>query len=159
MRLFQHCQLRNLKLSPQIRRLIATHWEDIDRPFRYAKTNRLIFQSILEKKGEVARILRLMHRAGLLGRYLPEFGALDCLVQHEFFHRYTADEHTLVCIEKLDQLIDTEDPKLQEYREIFQKLISSLKVTVPSFINYLKAVMICRVLKRNYPMPMTGGAL
>ena len=110
MRLFQHCQVRNLKLSPQIRRLIANHWEDIDRPFRYSKTNRQIFQAILERKGEVARILRLMHRIGFLGRYLPEFGALDCLVQHEFFHRYTADEHTLRCIDQLDQLVVGNQP-------------------------------------------------
>ncbi|RYD17888.1 MAG: hypothetical protein EOP88_24515, partial [Verrucomicrobiaceae bacterium] len=89
MRLFQHCQLRSLTLSPPLRRLVAAHWENIDKPFRYSKTNRLIFQSILERKGEVAHILRLMHRIGVLGRYLPEFGALDCLVQHEFFHRYT----------------------------------------------------------------------
>ncbi|MEY4570635.1 MAG: [protein-PII] uridylyltransferase, partial [Verrucomicrobiota bacterium] len=105
MRLFQHCQVRDLELSPQIRRLIASHWEDIDRPFRYSKTNREVFQAILERKGDVARTLRLMHRIGFLGRYLPEFGALDCLVQHEFFHRYTADEHTLRCVEQLDQLI------------------------------------------------------
>ncbi len=119
MRLFQHCQLRNLKLSPQIRRLIAAHWEDIDRPFRYSKTNRQIFQGILERKGEVARILRLMHRVGVLGRYLPEFGALDCLVQHEFFHRYTADEHTLRCVDQLDQLIAETDPRREIYRRLF----------------------------------------
>jgi [protein-PII] uridylyltransferase len=122
MRLFQHCQVRNLKLSPQIRRLIANHWADIDRPFRYAKTNRLIFQAILERKGEVARILRLMHRIGFLGRYLPEFGALDCLVQHEFFHRYTADEHTLRCIECLDQLVSDTNPRNEIYRRLFHEI-------------------------------------
>ncbi|MEO5914251.1 MAG: [protein-PII] uridylyltransferase [Luteolibacter sp.] len=119
MRLFQHCQLRNLKLSPQMRRLIAAHWEDIDRPFRYSKTNRQVFQGILERKGEVARTLRLMHRVGFLGRYLPEFGALDCLVQHEFFHRYTADEHTLRCVDQLDQLIAETDPRREIYRRLF----------------------------------------
>jgi len=122
MRLFQHCQLRNLKLSPQIRRLVALHWEDIDRPFRYSKTNRLIFQGILERKGEVARILRLMHRVGVLGRYLPEFGALDCLVQHEFFHRYTADEHTLRCVDQLDQLITETEPRREIYRRLFLEI-------------------------------------
>lgn len=122
MRLFQHCQLRNLKLSPEIRRLIASHWDDIDRPFRYAKTNRLIFQAILERKGEVARILRLMHRIGFLGRYLPEFGALDCLVQHEFFHRYTADEHTLRCVDQLDQLVADTTPRHEIYRRLFHEI-------------------------------------
>lgn len=121
-RLFQHCQLRNLKLSPQLRRLIAQHWDDIDRPFRYAKSHRQIFQAILERKGDVARTLRLMHRIGFLGRYLPEFGALDCLVQHEFFHRYTADEHTLRCIEELDKLIAEENPRRKIYRRLFHEI-------------------------------------
>jgi [protein-PII] uridylyltransferase len=122
MRLFQHCQVRNLELSPQIRRLIANHWGDIDRPFRYSKTNRQIFQAILERKGDAARILRLMHRIGFLGRYLPEFGALDCLVQHEFFHRYTADEHTLRCVEQLDQLFAESNPQREIYRRLFMEI-------------------------------------
>lgn len=123
MRLFQHTQLRNLRLSPQMRRLIASHWSDIDRPFRYLKANRETFQAILERKGEAARTLRQMHRIGFLGRYLPEFGALDCLVQHEFFHRYTADEHTLRCIDELDKLIDNTDPSRDIFRRLFHQIV------------------------------------
>lgn len=122
MRMFQHCQVRGLELSPPIRKLVRTHWEDIDRPFRYAKANRDTFQAILERKGDVARSLRLMHRVGFLGRYLPEFGALDCLVQHEFFHRYTADEHTLRCVEEMDALIGTENPRLSSYRRMLHEI-------------------------------------
>jgi [protein-PII] uridylyltransferase len=123
MRLFQHCQLRGLRLSPPMRRLVAAHWEDIDRPFRYSKANRQTFQAILERKGDVARTLRQMHRIGFLGRYLPEFGALDCLVQHEFFHRYTADEHTLRCIEQLDQLVENDNPQRAIYRRLFHEIV------------------------------------
>ncbi len=118
MRLFQHCQLRNLELSPPMRKLVKANRERIDRPFRYAKANRDTFQAILERKGDVARTLRNMHRVDFLGAYLPEFGALDCLVQHEFFHRYTADEHTLRCIDQLDALLASNEPKLGFYRRL-----------------------------------------
>ncbi len=122
MRLFQHAQQRKLELSPELRQLVRRRLRCVDRTFQYARANRIVFTSILSRKGEVGRILRMMHEVDFLGRFIPEFGGLTCLVQHEFFHRYTADEHTLKCIDQLDQLIDTEDPKLRRYRALFQKL-------------------------------------
>ncbi len=121
-RSFLHVAQRGLRLSPQLRQQIKRHWHLIDRTFRYRKSVRETFEAILMRKGDVARVLRSMHRAGFLGRYLPEFGALDCLVQHEFFHRYTADEHTLACIDQLDALSDSDDPGQVIYQEIFHKM-------------------------------------
>ena len=119
LRLFLHCQKHELRPSPPLRKLIKANWNKIDKGFCYSKDNRQTFQTILEKKGQVARTLRLMHRTGVLGRYFPEFGALECLVQHEFFHRYTADEHTLRCIDQLDALITSDDPAKDRFRTIF----------------------------------------
>jgi [protein-PII] uridylyltransferase len=116
--LFLHCQKHHLRPSPPLRKLIKANWHRIDKSFNYNQENRRTFRTILEKKGQVARTLRLMHRCGVLGRYFPEFGALECLVQHEFFHRYTADEHTLRCIDQLDALIESDDPALARYRQI-----------------------------------------
>lgn len=122
MRAFQHAQIRNLELSPQLRDLINRRLKLVDRTFQYARATREAFLAILSRKGEVGRILRAMHDLSFLGRYLPEFGALTCLVQHEFFHRYTADEHTLVCVDKLDAVLFSRDEKLAGYRSLFQKL-------------------------------------
>lgn len=123
MRLFQQCQLRNLKLSPQMRKLVKASWPEITPEFCRDKANRETFRAILERKGSVASTLRRMHRVGFLARWMPEFGALDCLVQHEFFHRYTADEHTLRCIEQLDALIEDERPQ----REIYRRLLTEME--------------------------------
>jgi [protein-PII] uridylyltransferase len=122
MRVFQHAQQRHLRLSPELQQLIQRRLPLVGRTFQYSRAARETFQAILSRKGEVAPVLRMMHRVDFLGRYIPEFGDLTCLVQHEFFHRYTADEHTLVCIGKLDSLIDTPNPKLKDYRILFQKL-------------------------------------
>ncbi len=119
---FHHAQVRKLNFSPELRDLIRRRSRLIDRTFQYASIGRKIFLSILSHKGEVGRILRLMHDVDVLGRYIPEFGSLTCLVQHEFFHRYTADEHTLVCIEKLDSVLLAEEKRFAGYRSLFQKL-------------------------------------
>lgn len=126
MRLFQHCQIRGLELSPQARKYIHIAAKKIDRSFRYNIKNRETFRAILERKGEVAHILRMMHRTKVLDRYLPEFGAMDCLVQHEFFHRYTADEHTLRCIDQLDSLTDPPKenaPNRKLYRQLLHNIL------------------------------------
>lgn len=122
LRVFQLAQEHELDLSPELEDLLNRSLGLITRTYQYGKAPREIFLSILSRKGRVGRILRLMHRVDVLGRYIPEFGQLTCLVQHEFFHRYTADEHTLVCIDKLDALISTDDPKFMGYRKLFEQL-------------------------------------
>jgi [protein-PII] uridylyltransferase len=122
MRVFEHAQTRGLPLSSELQQLIRRRVRLVNRTFQYARLARESFTAILSRKGQVARILRAMHEVDLLGAYMPEFGDLTCLVQHEFFHRYSADEHTLVCIEKLDALLDPANTQFAEYRKLFEKV-------------------------------------
>lgn len=122
LRAFHHAQVRQLEFSGELRDIIRRKLPLIGRTFQYARASRETFLAILSRKGEVGPTLREMHDLGVLGRYIPEFGALTCLVQHEFYHRYTADEHTLVCVEKLDGILFTEEERFRGYRELFQKL-------------------------------------
>lgn len=122
MRVFHIAQEHDLDFSPELEELLARTPQLVTRSFREGPAERAMFRAMLSRKGRAARILRMMHRVDFLGRYIPEFAPLTCLVQHEYFHRYTADEHTLVCIDKLDALMETENPKLTAYRALFEKL-------------------------------------
>ncbi len=122
MRLFVHTQQRHLRLSPELFQLVQKSFPLVNQTFRYSKAVRDSFSAILSRKGDVARVLRQMHRVGFLGRWMPEFGALDCLVQHEFFHRYTADEHTLRTIDRLDELAGEPHESLGFFQKLFHDM-------------------------------------
>ncbi len=122
MRVFLHAQQRRLALHPDLAQLIRNQLSLVDRDFLNDEQVAETFLTILERRGEVAPILRAMHEVNLLGKYIPEFGRLTCLVQHEFYHQYAADEHTLVCLEQLDRVWEAKDDPYKNYAPLFQSL-------------------------------------
>jgi len=122
MRVFLHAQQRRLRLHPDLAQLVRNSLSLVDRDFLNGEHVRETFLTILERRGEVAPVLRAMHEVNLLGKYVPEFGRLTCLVQHEFYHQYAADEHTLVCIEQLDKIWEASEPLHKNYSPLFLSL-------------------------------------
>ena len=66
-----------------------------------------------------------MHETGLLGRLLPEFGRLTCQVQHDLYHRYTTDEHTLLALGVLDQIASEKVSKHGPYQKILNEVFDA----------------------------------
>jgi [protein-PII] uridylyltransferase len=63
-----------------------------------------------------------MHDNGFLGKYMPEFARITCMVQHDLYHRYTIDEHTLRTIETLDELANSRSRTLERYRQVYEAI-------------------------------------
>jgi [protein-PII] uridylyltransferase len=120
LRVFVIAQQRHAEIGPELSIRISRRLSIINRSFIYHKKTREMLRTIFSRKGEVGAICRLMHEHGVLGRLFPEFRPLTCLVQHEFFHRYTADEHTLVCLESIDKIIDAKSPPYNKYQPMLQ---------------------------------------
>ena len=60
-----------------------------------------------------------MHEIGFLTRFMPEFGHISLLIQHDLYHHYTVDEHTLKAVEALDELYASQDKQRAHLRSIF----------------------------------------
>src|SRR5512140_3181200 len=102
MEAFAAAQAEGLSLSDELKNAIRAKLHRVDRPFRESRGAGAAFLQILSCRGRVGQALRAMHETGFLGRYLPEWARVTFLVQHDFFHRYTVDEHSLRAVEALD---------------------------------------------------------
>ena len=56
------------------------------------------------KRSRVADTLEAMHRAGVLGAIIPEFGNLYARVLHDLYHIYTVDRHSLAAVRELEKM-------------------------------------------------------
>jgi [protein-PII] uridylyltransferase len=120
-RVFLIAQQHNAELGAELKMRLRRRLNMVNRSFIYQTTVRDALIAILSRKGQVGHALRTMHELGFLGRVFPEFRPMTNLVQHEFFHRYTADEHTLVCLEMLDRIIDAKEPPFSKYKPLLQQ--------------------------------------
>lgn len=103
MRTFVHSQRYGVSISQAAIDLILVMLRSIDDAFRSSKKVSELFLTIL-RGDEVYPTLNEMHRLGVLQRYIPEFDEITCRMQHDLYHIYTVDVHTLFAIRNIDKL-------------------------------------------------------
>jgi [protein-PII] uridylyltransferase len=82
-------------------RLILDSLHLIDEGFRNNPSNHALFMDILRAPHQMTRQLRRMSRYFVLGTYLPEWGQIVGQMQHDLFHAFTVDAHTLEVIKNM----------------------------------------------------------
>jgi len=104
LKIFWHAHRLGFELGIDVERAIEDSLDLVDDNFRRAAETRELFLAICRSWGRVTQTFREMHELGVLGRYLPEWGALTCLVQYDVYHKFTADQHSLLAVENLEVL-------------------------------------------------------
>lgn len=103
-RIFADGQRARAKLSHETHELVREHLGLIDERVRRSPEVAAIFREILRWKARVYETLSEMHRCGVLGALIPEFGRLLCMVLHDLYHIYTVDQHSLHLVMELERL-------------------------------------------------------
>lgn len=104
-------------------RLIRENRTLIDEEFRQKPMNNQLFLSLLGSPNKLVSQLRRMKRYGILGRYLPEFDHIIGQMQHDLFHIYTVDDHTLNVIEFMHRfLLPGAEKKFPMVAQVAQEL-------------------------------------
>jgi [protein-PII] uridylyltransferase len=115
-RVFRHLQTLDVTLDFHLADLVRTSLPLLTVEVAHSLDASVCFRAILSEAGAVYPMLAKMHELGVLGKFIPEFDALTCLVQHEYYHRYTADVHTLGAIRELDRIYTEAEPITLKYR-------------------------------------------
>ncbi len=110
MKVFWHGHRLGVELGIDVERAVEESLDLVDENFQRSAEVRELFLYICRSWGRVATTLREMHELGLLGRYLPEWRALTCLVQYDVYHRFTADQHSLLAVEHMEALAPGQSP-------------------------------------------------
>jgi len=111
-RVFRHAQQTGAQIDIEFQRMIRNNAGLIDRKMSLSPTANKAFLAIMSQPGCVFPTLNLMNDCGVLEKFIPEWKNMHCLVQHEFYHRFTADFHTLNCIRELDNIFNFPEDRM-----------------------------------------------
>ena len=103
-RLFWASDRYRLPIHPDATRRVTLSLRRIDANLRRDPEANRLFMEILTSRNAPETVLRRMNEAGVLGRFIPEFGRIVGMMQFNMYHHYTVDEHLLRAVGNLSEI-------------------------------------------------------
>lgn len=122
-RLFWVADRSGLPIHPEAQRLVTQSLKRIDADLRADPEANQLFLEVLTSKRSPESALRHMNEAGVLGRFIPEFGRVVGMMQFSMYHHYTVDEHLLRTVGILSQI---EAGTLKEDHPLVSEILPSV---------------------------------
>ncbi|WP_142849160.1 [protein-PII] uridylyltransferase [Telmatospirillum sp. J64-1] len=97
-RLFHTALEHDLDIHPHALSLVTQTLKQINNRLRQNEEANRLFMEMLTSRKDPEVALRHMNEAGVLGRFIPDFGRVVAQMQYDMYHVYTVDEHTIRAI-------------------------------------------------------------
>jgi [protein-PII] uridylyltransferase len=123
-RFFAEARHTNAFLHPDAIRLLRQSLRLIDDKLREDPEANKIFVDLLTSEKGAELSLRRMNEAGVLGRFVPEFGNVVAMTQFNMYHHYTVDEHL---VRTVGMLTDIERGGASKELPLSTEIISTVK--------------------------------
>jgi [protein-PII] uridylyltransferase len=123
-RLFHVADSKAIDIHPDTLKAVTRQLDLIGEALRGDPTANRLFLDILSSRKGPERALRLMNEAGVMGRFMPEFGRVVALMQFNMYHHYTVDEHLLMAVGNVARF---ERGELQQEHPLVTDLIKRVK--------------------------------
>ena len=94
-RLFVFADEHQASFSPEVLRQVRSNFRRIDDDLRNNPAANRLFLKILTDARDPEGVLRKMNEAGVLGRFIPDFGRVVSMMQFNMYHHFTVDEHLI----------------------------------------------------------------
>ena len=94
-RLFSLADEHQASFSPEVLRQVRSNFRLIDDTLRANPTANRLFMKLLTNSRDPEAMLRKMNEAGVLGRFIPDFGRVVSMMQFNMYHHFTVDEHLI----------------------------------------------------------------
>ncbi|MFD1949314.1 [protein-PII] uridylyltransferase [Sphingomonas arantia] len=134
--LFALADRHGLEIHPLAMRQAGRDFRLIDNVVRADPRANALFLDILTSPRDPETVLRWMNEAGILGRFVPDFGRVVAQMQFDMYHHYTVDEHSLRAIGLLSRIekgaLDVDHPIATE---LFARLVSRRVLYVAVFLH------------------------
>lgn len=104
LKIFKIAHANKVRISPSLLHEMYKLRMDGKINFKFEEKDAREFFKIFEEKDGVSYLLEDMHEAGMLGLFLPEFESLRRQVQHDAYHIYTTDMHSIFTVRELENI-------------------------------------------------------
>jgi [protein-PII] uridylyltransferase len=123
-RFFAKAEETNSFFHPNALRLLRRSLRLVDDRLRNDPEANRIFLEMLCSPKNSEPTLRRMNEAGVLGRFIPDFGRVVSMMQFNMYHHYTVDEHL---IRTIGVLADIERGEAAEAHPLATRVIGTIQ--------------------------------